>query len=118
MNDTQTRINDFVLKIATVNGTGSASTNGLLMKALFRMGIPVTGKNLFPSNIQGLPTWYEVRASDKGYMSRCARVDIMVAMNVRREIVLPGTNMLLILKPFILEENRYERHYRKKYITP
>ena len=57
------RINDFVLKIATVNGTGSASANGLLMKALFRMGVPVTGKNLFPSNIQGLPTWYEARVS-------------------------------------------------------
>ena len=66
---TQSRINDFVLKIATVNGTGSASANGLLMKALFRMGIPVTGKNLFPSNIQGLPTWYEIRANRDGYMS-------------------------------------------------
>jgi 2-oxoglutarate ferredoxin oxidoreductase subunit alpha len=83
MSDTQSRINDFVLKIATVNGTGSASANGLLMKALFRMGIPVTGKNLFPSNIQGLPTWYEIRVSDKGYMSRCARVDVMVAMNIQ-----------------------------------
>ena len=62
MSATQSRINDFVLKIGTVNGTGSASANGLLMKALFRMGIPVTGKNLFPSNIQGLPTWYEIRA--------------------------------------------------------
>ena len=80
---TQSRINDFVVKIGTVNGTGSASANGLLMKALFRMGIPVTGKNLFPSNIQGLPTWYEVRASDRGYMSRCARVDVMVAMNIQ-----------------------------------
>ena len=55
------RINDFVLKIANVNGTGSASANGLLMKAIFRMGVPVVGKNLFPSNIQGLPTWYEIR---------------------------------------------------------
>ena len=79
----QSRINDFVLKIATVNGTGSASANGLLMKALFRMGIPVTGKNLFPSNIQGLPTWYEVRANHLGYMSRSGRVDVMVAMNVQ-----------------------------------
>jgi 2-oxoglutarate ferredoxin oxidoreductase subunit alpha len=77
------RINDFVLKIATVNGTGSASANGLLMKALFRMGVPVTGKNLFPSNIQGLPTWYEIRASRKGYMSRSGRVDVMVAMNAQ-----------------------------------
>ena len=83
MNATQVRINDFVLKIATVNGTGSASANGLLMKALFRMGVPVTGKNLFPSNIQGLPTWYEVRANHHGYMSRCSRVDIMVAMNAQ-----------------------------------
>ncbi len=77
------RVNDFVLKIATVNGTGSASANGLLMKALFRMGIPVTGKNLFPSNIQGLPTWYEVRANHKGYMSRSGHVDVMVAMNAQ-----------------------------------
>jgi len=80
---TQGRINNFVLKIATVNGTGSASANGLVMKALFRMGIPVTGKNLFPSNIQGLPTWYEVRASRAGYMSRTGRVDVMVAMNAQ-----------------------------------
>jgi 2-oxoglutarate ferredoxin oxidoreductase subunit alpha len=83
MRATESRINDFVLKIATVNGTGSASANGLLMKALFRMGIPVTGKNLFPSNIQGLPTWYEVRASRDRYMSRTGRVDVMVAMNAQ-----------------------------------
>jgi len=80
---TQSRINDFVLKIATVNGTGSASANGLLMKALFRMGVPVTGKNLFPSNIQGLPTWYEIRANRDSYMSAAGRVDVMVAMNVQ-----------------------------------
>jgi len=83
MSATQSRVNDFVLKIATVNGTGSASANGLLMKALFRMGIPVTGKNLFPSNIQGLPTWYEIRANREGYMSASGRVDVMVAMNVQ-----------------------------------
>jgi len=77
------RINDFVIKIATVNGTGSASANSLLMKALFRMGIPVTGKNLFPSNIQGLPTWYEIRASRDGYNARTGRVDVMVAMNAQ-----------------------------------
>jgi len=81
MNSSQ--VNDFVLKIGTVNGTGSASANGLLMKALFRMGVPVTGKNLFPSNIQGLPTWYEIRANKDGYMSRSGRVDIMVAMNAQ-----------------------------------
>jgi 2-oxoglutarate ferredoxin oxidoreductase subunit alpha len=83
MSAKQGRINHFVLKIVTVNGTGSASANGLLMKALFRMGIPVTGKNLFPSNIQGLPTWYEVRANRDGYMSAAGRVDVMVAMNVQ-----------------------------------
>jgi len=83
MSATQSRVNDFVLKIGTVNGTGSASANGLLMKALFRMGVPVTGKNLFPSNIQGLPTWYEIRANKDGYMARSGRVDVMVAMNAQ-----------------------------------
>ncbi|MGB5347506.1 MAG: 2-oxoacid:acceptor oxidoreductase family protein, partial [Woeseia sp.] len=77
------KINDVVIKIATVNGTGSASANGLLMKSIFRMGIPVVGKNYFPSNIQGLPTWYEVRVTGKGYQARADRVDIMVAMNAQ-----------------------------------
>ncbi len=74
-------INDFVVKFATVNGSGSASANGMFAKALFRMGIPVSPKNIFPSNIQGLPTWYEVRVSEKGYLARRAGVDLMVAMN-------------------------------------
>ena len=77
------RINDVVIKIATVNGTGSASANGLLMKAIFRMGVPVVGKNYFPSNIQGLPTWYEIRVTGDGYQARADRVDLMVAMNVQ-----------------------------------
>ena len=76
-------VNDVVVKIATVNGTGSASANGLLMKSVFRMGIPVVGKNYFPSNIQGLPTWYEVRVTKDGYRARADRVDIMVAMNAQ-----------------------------------
>jgi len=76
-------INDVVIKIATVNGTGSASANGLLRKAIFRMGIPVVGKNYFPSNIQGLPTWYEIRITKDGYQSRSDRVDIMIAMNAQ-----------------------------------
>ena len=75
------RINDFALKLASVNGTGSSSVNGLLMQAMFRMGIPVSGKNLFPSNIQGLPTWYEVRVNKTGYTSRALDYDLMVAMN-------------------------------------
>ncbi len=76
-------INDVVIKIATVNGTGSASANGLLRKAIFRMGIPVVGKNYFPSNIQGLPTWYEIRVTGAGYQSRANRLDVMVAMNAQ-----------------------------------
>src|SRR6185436_5312701 len=78
---TMDRTNDFAFKIATPNGTGSASANGLLMQAIFRMGVPVTGKNVFPSNIQGLPTWYEIRVSRDGYMARPADVDLVVALN-------------------------------------
>ena len=76
-----TQVNDFALKLANVNGTGSASANSLLMKAIFRMGVPVSGKNLFPSNIQGLPTWYEVRVTGDGHLGRRGGVDLMVAMN-------------------------------------
>jgi len=76
-----TRSNDFTIKIATVNGTGSASANTLLMKSIFRSGIPVVGKNYFPSNIQGLPTWYEIRVTRDAHVARSGRVDIMVAMN-------------------------------------
>jgi 2-oxoglutarate ferredoxin oxidoreductase subunit alpha len=75
------RINDFAFKIATANGTGSASANGLLMQAIFRMGVPVTGKNVFPSNIQGLPTWYEIRVNKDGYTARTPHFDLMVALN-------------------------------------
>ncbi len=75
------KINDFVVRFANVNGTGSASANALFTKAVFRMGVPVTPKNIFPSNIQGLPTWYEVRVSEKGYLGRRAGVDLMIAVN-------------------------------------
>jgi len=75
------RVNDFVVRFANVNGTGSASANALFTKAVFRMGVPVTPKNIFPSNIQGLPTWYEVRVSEKGYLGRREGVDLMVAVN-------------------------------------
>jgi 2-oxoglutarate/2-oxoacid ferredoxin oxidoreductase subunit alpha len=74
-------INDFVVKFATVNGSGSASANTIFAKTLFRMGIPVSPKNIFPSNIQGLPTWYEVRVSEAGYLARRDGIDLMVAMN-------------------------------------
>jgi len=74
-------VNDFVIRFANVNGTGSASANFLFTKAIFRMGIPVTPKNIFPSNIQGLPTWYEVRVSEAGWLGRREGVDIMVCVN-------------------------------------
>jgi len=75
------RVNNFAIKIATVNGTGSASANSLLMKSIFRSGVPVMGKNYFPSNIQGLPTWYEIRVTKDSYVARSGKVDLMVAMN-------------------------------------
>ena len=75
------RVNNFAFKIATANGTGSASANSLIMQAIFRMGVPVTGKNVFPSNIQGLPTWYEIRVNRDGYTARTPHFDLMVAMN-------------------------------------
>ena len=78
---TDAMFNDFVIKFANVNGSGSASSNLLCAKAFFRMGIPVSAKNIFPSNSQGLPTWYEIRVSEDGHMARRDGVDVMVAMN-------------------------------------
>ena len=78
----QERLNNFVVKFANVNGTGSASANTLIMKSIFRSGVPVVGKNYFPSNIQGLPTWYEIRVSADGHLARTGRVDLMLAMNI------------------------------------
>lgn len=74
-------VNDIVVRFANVNGTGSASANGMFSKAIFRMGIPVSPKNIFPSNIQGLPTWYEVRISEKGYLGRREEIDLLVGVN-------------------------------------
>jgi len=74
-------VNDFVIKFANVNGTGSASANHMFAKAIFRMGIPVSPRNIFPSNIQGMPTWYEVRVSHKGSLGRRGGVDIMLCVN-------------------------------------
>ena len=75
------RFNDFVVKFANVNGSGSASANRLFARSIFRMGVPVASRNIFPSNIQGLPTWYEVRVSEAGHIGRRGGVDLMVAMN-------------------------------------
>jgi 2-oxoglutarate ferredoxin oxidoreductase subunit alpha len=73
--------NDFVVKFANVNGSGSASANELFARSILRMGVPVAPRNIFPSNIQGLPTWYEVRVTENGYQGRRGGVDLMVAMN-------------------------------------
>ena len=94
-----TKVNDFVVKFANVNGSGSASANSMFAKAIFRMGIPVSPKNIFPSNIQGLPTWYEVRINENGYLGRREGVDLMVAMNEQTilkdiESVVPGGYVL------------------------
>ena len=73
--------NDFVVKFANVNGSGSASANEIFARSILRMGVPVATRNIFPSNIQGLPTWYEVRVSGEGHLGRRGGVDLMVAMN-------------------------------------
>src|SRR5919205_117902 len=74
-------INDFSIQVATVNGSGSQTANLVLLRSIFQMGIPVSGKNMFPSNIAGLPTWYTVRANEQGYIGRKKEVDFLVAMN-------------------------------------
>ena len=104
------KTNDFVIKFANVNGSGSASANALFAKAVFRMGVPVAPKNIFPSNIQGLPTWFEVRVNDKGYLGRRDGIDMMVAMNPQSwdqdvASILPG-GYLLYDSTFIREIDR------------
>src|SRR5215212_2123194 len=74
-------VNDMSIQVATVNGSGSQSANTVLLRAIFQMGVPVSGKNLFPSNIAGLPTWYTIRASKDGYIARKKEIDFLVAMN-------------------------------------
>src|SRR6476660_9686121 len=74
-------VNDFSIRVATENGSGSQTANTTLLRALFKMGIPVSGKNIFPSNIQGLPTWYTIRLSEDGFVGRRDTAEIVVAMN-------------------------------------
>lgn len=111
-------VNDFVIKFANVNGTGSASANLMFAKAVFRMGIPVSPRNIFPSNIQGLPTWYEVRVSDKGYLARRGGgVDLMVAVNPQSmakdvaEVVPGGYFLYDSTKPLDPALHRADIHY-------
>jgi 2-oxoglutarate ferredoxin oxidoreductase subunit alpha len=106
--------NEFVLKFANINGSGSASANLLCAKALFRMGLPVSPKNIFPSNIQGLPTWYEIRVSEAGHLGRREGADIMVAMNAQTygqdaaEVVPGGT---------ILYDSTWPRDFGRSDVT-
>ena len=74
-------VNDWSLQVATVNGSGSQSANTVILRTIFQMGVPVSGKNLFPSNIAGLPTWYTIRANRQGYIARKKEIDFLVAMN-------------------------------------
>src|SRR5438105_12046922 len=74
-------VNDFSIQVATVNGSGSQTANSVLMRSIFQMGIPVSGKNMFPSNIAGLPTWFTIRASKQGFIARKKEIDFLVAMN-------------------------------------
>src|SRR3984885_9914422 len=74
-------VNDFSIQVATVNGSGSQSSNNILMRSIFQMGVPVSGKNLFPSNIAGLPTWFTIRVNKDGWVARKKEIDFLVAMN-------------------------------------
>jgi 2-oxoglutarate/2-oxoacid ferredoxin oxidoreductase subunit alpha len=103
-------VNDFSIQVATVNGSGSQSANTVLLRTIFQMGVPVSGKNMFPSNIAGLPTWYTIRASKKGYIARKKEIDFLVAMNseTAREDVMslaPGA-VALYDEPLKLNELR------------
>jgi len=110
-------LNEFVVKFANVNGTGSASANQLFAKAIFRMGIPISPKNIFPSNIQGLPTWYEVRVSEKGYVAARDGIDVMVSVNPQSmpkdvlEVVPDGYFVYDSSKPLDLRLIRDDIHY-------
>jgi 2-oxoglutarate ferredoxin oxidoreductase subunit alpha len=103
-------VNDFALQVATVNGSGSQSANTVLLRALFQMGIPVSGKNLFPSNIAGLPTWYTIRVSRDGWVARKKEVDLLVAMNgetARDDVAqLPAGAAVVYDAPLALEAMR------------
>jgi 2-oxoglutarate/2-oxoacid ferredoxin oxidoreductase subunit alpha len=103
-------INDFSIQVATVNGSGSQSANSVLLRSIFAMGVPVSGKNLFPSNIAGLPTWYTIRASKYGYVARRKEIDILIAMNAET-----AREDILSLRPgsvAIYEENANLKQYR------
>jgi 2-oxoglutarate ferredoxin oxidoreductase subunit alpha len=108
-------VNDFSIQVATVNGSGSQTANSVLMRSLFQMGIPVSGKNMFPSNIAGLPTWFTIRASKKGYIGRRKEIDILVAMNpetAREDVMKLDTGAAVVYdEPLKLNELRSDLHF-------
>jgi 2-oxoglutarate ferredoxin oxidoreductase subunit alpha len=108
-------VNDFSIQVATVNGSGSQTANSVLMRALFQMGIPVSGKNMFPSNIAGLPTWFTIRASKHGYLGRRKEIDFLVAMNLetaREDVMkLQGGAAVVYDEPLKLSEMRDDLHF-------
>src|ERR1043165_9878755 len=119
-------INDFSIQIATVNGSGSQTANTVLMRSLFQMAIPVSGKNMFPSNIAGLPTWFTIRASKHGYIGRRKEIDILVAMNpetAREDVMKLDSGAAVVYdEPLKLSELRSDLHFYPvpfdKLVTP
>jgi 2-oxoglutarate ferredoxin oxidoreductase subunit alpha len=108
-------VNDFSIQIATVNGSGSQTANSVLMRSIFQMGIPVSGKNMFPSNIAGLPTWFTIRASKHGYIGRRKEIDFLIAMNpetAREDVMkLDGGAAVVYDEPLKLNELRSDLHF-------
>src|SRR5262245_20638631 len=119
-------INDFSIQVATVNGSGSQTANTVLMRSIFQMGIPVSGKNMFPSNIAGLPTWFTIRASKHGYIGRRKEVDLLVAMNpetAREDVMKLESGAAVVYdEPLKLNELRSDLHFYPipfdKLVTP
>jgi 2-oxoglutarate/2-oxoacid ferredoxin oxidoreductase subunit alpha len=107
--------NDFSIQVATINGSGSQTANSVLMRAIFQMGVPVSGKNMFPSNIQGLPTWFTIRASKHGYIGRKKEIDFLVAMNpetAREDVMkLDGGSAVVYDEPLKLDALRSDLHF-------
>jgi 2-oxoglutarate ferredoxin oxidoreductase subunit alpha len=108
-------VNDFSIQVATVNGSGSQTANTVLMRAIFQMGIPVSGKNMFPSNIAGLPTWFTIRASKHGYIGRRKEIDFLVAMNpetAREDVMKLDSGAAVVYdEPLKLKELRSDLHF-------
>ena len=111
----QAVVNDFSIQVATVNGSGSQSSNSVLMRSIFQMGIPVSGKNLFPSNIAGLPTWFTIRANKDGWIARRKEIDFLIAMNpetAREDVLTIDPNRIVVYEETLQPESVPERSSR------